>query len=235
MADGDLLTLDSAQPGGEGELAGEEKWSWKPPATPAITLPGAPGTGRFIAGLWYPPGPAISVSGGKLNYGTPTSGVLWAVPTAFPVAGTITDLAVYSSGNGGGTTKVYVAIYRDNAGVPGARVFSGEATAANFTHAKIEFNGVGVAVSKGELLWFAAVTNGPQCLGLVTASLFPLLGLNFDGTGGNDPLRTAQVGYRRTFAYAQPPDPWGATVTKLLATDDAGAGVATPLFKFTPS
>lgn len=238
MADGDVLTLNSALPGGSGSIDGEDKFEWVAPPTPPTVpqQPGIPGYGMFLSGAWYSPGPPYASSGGQLVYGTPTSGILWAIPTLFAKAGTLTDLATYSAGNGGSSTKVYVAVYRSNAAgtAPGARIFSGEATVPNFTHTKTEFNGLGIAVAANEVLWFATVTNGPQCLGVTPASMFPCLGTNFDGTGGSSPVRALVVGYRLAFAYAQPPDPWVGT-TPLLATQDTGAGAAAPLFKFTPT
>lgn len=191
----------------------------------------------FLPGVWYPPGGLVNTDAGFLQYAAPTSAILWAIPQAFPVAGTITDLATYTKGNGGASTSVWIALYRSNAArtAPGARIFSALVAVANFANTKTEQNALGIAVAAGEIIWFAAVTNGCDCLGIHPVVLFPMLGTNFDGSGGANPLRAYQVGYRVAFAFAQPPDPWAGN-TLLLQTDDGGAGGApVALFKFTPS
>lgn len=198
----------------------------------------------YLAGVWYAPGQPLLGAfpggiNGALSYSSPTANILWAFPHFFGVAGTITDLASYMNGNGGPTNSAWFAMYRSNAAktAPVARAFSVQHSVANFVNTKTETNAVGLTVDAGELLWFAAVTSGPQCLGVGPMNMFPMLGTNFDGTGGAAPLRAFQVGYRTAFAFAQPPDPW-PNATKLLSTDDQGGGTigaACCLFKFTPS
>jgi hypothetical protein len=199
----------------------------------------------YLAGSWYAPGqPAIGNSPtggttGALAYSTPTANILWAIPHTFGVSGTLTDLASYMNGNGGGSNSAWFALYRSNAGqtAPAARAFSIQHTVANFANTKTETNAVGLAVAAGETIWFASVTSGPLCIGTLGTNLFPILGTNFDGSGGAAPLRSMRVGYRGAFAFAQPPDPW-AIATFWLSTDDSSGGnigAAIPLFKFTPS
>jgi hypothetical protein len=198
----------------------------------------------YLAGQWYAPGQPLLGNfpggvNGSLSYSSPTANILWGIPHTFGVAGTITDLASYMNGNGGPTTSAWFALYRSNAAktAPVARGFSIQHIVANFVNTKTEANAIGFAVDAGETIWFAAVTSGPQCLSVGPMNLFPILGTNFDGTGGAAPLRAFQVGYRTAFAFAQPPDPW-PNATKLLATDDQGGGAlgaACCLFKFTPS
>lgn len=199
----------------------------------------------FVPGVWYAPGQPVqgnAPSGGsigQLAYSSPTGNILWAIPHYFGVAGTITDLASYMAGNGGGSNTAWFALYRANSTntAPAARAFSVQHTVPNFAHTKTETNGVGVAVAAGEQIWFVSVTAQPQCLGILPVNLFPMLGTNFDGTGGAAPLRSYAMGYRVAFAFAQPPDPW-AGATKWLSTDDQGGGAigaAIALFKYTPS
>lgn len=204
-----------------------------------VTIPPSPAMlhGSYISGAWYAPGHPNMNSTGSLLYGTPTANILWAIPHLFSVAGTITDIATYTAGNGGTSTDVRVAIYRSNAArtAPGVRIYdSGVIAVANFTHTKTEKNAINLSVSADEIIWFACVTKGPQCLGVLPVGMHPLLGTNFDGTGGAAPLKAYVVGYRAAFTFAQPPDPWTST-TKLLATADTGTAAATCVFKFTPS
>ncbi len=223
---------------------GVDQWSAAGAASPTPSGGGEtliPGTGLILPGVWYPPGLQLSSTLGTLGYTAPTMEILYAIPTAFPRAGTLTDVASHESGNGGGSTKQYLAIYRSNAAknAPDARIWSGEVVGANFTPLKYEFNSLGLTVDAGEVLWFASVgspagSTGPSTLSIPPSLLQYVLGTNYNGSGGAAPLRTYQVGYAEPFSYAQPPDPWtGATI--MLATDYAANGAGTFLYKFSPA
>jgi hypothetical protein len=234
MADGDLLTLDSAATGGQGELAGQDKWSWKPPAAPAVR--GA--TPQWVAGAYYSASDcAIRNSGLTFSTAVPKD-TLFAVSRTFQQAGTLTKITEYLSGQGGSAKSLWVAVYRDDGnGAPGARIYSKEwnsAAIGNFAGTLLEET-VALTVAAGETLWFATVNaadNNPQQMAITKNDLPGLMGLtNFDATGGTNPLRAFVVGYALAFPYAQPPATWSGS-TKMLA---GGGDCPQPLFKFTPS
>jgi hypothetical protein len=83
-SNGDVLTRDSAQPGGSGELAGEGKWAWKPPAgiglgtvalsfsLVGIALAGIAATsnasGNQTAGAMYYATQPLTITGGRFYW-----------------------------------------------------------------------------------------------------------------------------------------------------------------------
>lgn len=203
-----------------------------------VEINGAPDSDfPWLSGTYYPCGHVYADDGG-LTFSTATAqDILFAVPRVFNRAGTIDYMAQHFSGQGGTTKAVWHAIYRDNgSGLPGSRVFDHEyqsAAIGNFAGAKLE-TACNITVSNGELIWFASVqkvNNNPQQLASTRSKVFPLLGTNFDGTGGTNPLRAYVIGYAPAFSYAQPPSTWSGT-TRLLA---GATDVPMPLIKFTPA
>lgn len=220
-------------------VASDNPGSNRTDVTVNVTVP-AWYSNSFLSGGWYIPGhPIAHAATGRLMYGsTTTAGIQWAIPFVFGKAGTLTDLATYGSGQGGTQNKVYIAVYRSNAArtAPDSRIFSVEHTHTNFAHTKVEANSLGISVSADEILWFVATANGCAVIGVNALNLYPVLGTNFDGTGGAAPLRDLIVGYRAVVAYAQPPATWTATTKLLQSQNEAGGNqCAMPFFKFTPS
>lgn len=205
-----------------------------------VVPPGSGWWGSYNPTTYYPAG-IVDCTDGGLAYGATNLGAafLYAVPHYFSVSGTITELTQYMQG-AGGTQKVWQAIYRSNAArtAPGARVFDAETSLVNFVHAKYA-NACSIAVTAGEIMWFATITLALSIaiLGALNTRLWPILGTNFDGTGVGNPLRAFQVGYRVAQTYGQPPATWTGT-TKLLATASPAGSLGStpiPLFLFTPS
>lgn len=190
----------------------------------------------WLSGIYYPCA-EVDASDSSLTFSVATAqDILYALPRVFKTAGTIGYMAQHFSGQGGSVKAVWHAIYRDSSGVPGTRVFDKEYTSTdigNFTGNKHE-TACNISVSAGEIIWFASVqkvNNNPQQLASGCNRLRPLLGTNYNGTGGTSPVRSYQIGYALAYTYAQPPSTWSGT-TKLLA---GATDVPMPLIKFTPS
>jgi len=235
--DGYVLVADHAQVGGGGKIAGEDKFSFKAPGTvaPSVTL-AMPGQAVFRAGAWYAPGALQTTVNTILTMAASPANLLYAVPVCFWSAGTITDTAIYLQSSGGANAAIYGAIYRDAGLIPGARIWSGQATEPSLAVALTQFNGLGLTVSKGELLWFVSISKDgtASTINVEPRCMHPVLGTLVDGTGGSNPKRTLGVGYKVSFAYGQPPDPWAGNTIGLNG-DDSSVGWPSILYKFTPS
>lgn len=176
MADGDILTLDSAQTGGSGTIKGEDKFKWAPPATQVVvTSP----WDAFKPHLVYIPA-GVSRDAGQNDdtaYGegsNPTqqfTTYVFAYPEVAPFTGTIDRLAAYLSG--GGTPKFWISIARETADANGNSYPGALTSIFAYTHStgfdgnKLREGTVSISVTKGERFWVCFQSDGTQpCSGL---------------------------------------------------------------------
>jgi len=186
MADGDVLTLDSAQPGGSGEIAGETKFKWAPGGGGGGGTPFEPWAAFKPRGIYIPAG--VSHDGGPADDASYAESQLSAVTTNFdtfiyaypevaPYDATIDALAAYLSG--GGTPKFWIGIARNTTDANGnpypgafAQIFA-YVHSSGFDGSLLREGVVSVDVVAGELFWVCFQSDAAQpCQGARVSSCY---------------------------------------------------------------
>ena len=174
MADGDVLTIDSTQPGGSGTVAGETKFAWKPSSSGGIIAPSAWNAFKPLS-QWIPVnvqldgGPGATTwsesegAGTTQAYGT----FIFAYPEICPnfdpdAAGEVDSLGFYMEGPGDPTWIGIARSTLDSNGNPFPGAIVGkfiDAAGHGFDGDRCRSGGVAVSVDPGELIWICYQTN----------------------------------------------------------------------------
>jgi len=186
MSDGDVLTLDSAQPGGSGSIAGETKFKWAPAGGGGGATPFEPWAAFKPKGIYIPAGvvrdggPGDDAQWAESQLSATTTQFdpfIFAYPEVAPYDATIDALATYLSGGGG--PKFWIGIARNTLDSNGNPYPGAFAQIFSYTHVtgfdgqKLREGVVSVAVTAGELFWLCFQGDGTQpCMGSRQSTCF---------------------------------------------------------------